>query len=848
MITPPSGSGFRLVRYFTVASLIAFVLVAAPLMYLGRMAGDFFANVLLEQEAFFERVQDSFAKKQRESAQRDLLTVHEADSVNLTRLFSNALWEKDFAPFVAKAQRVSDIHCRSMADVVDAGGKAVRPDQKKACFAEIGKSIMAFPEFRAIDARVYDTMKNSSVFKIKVYDLRGITVYSSEHGQIGEDQTANAGWQSALAGKPASALIHRDEFNGFDGVFENRDLIEIYLPVTTPESENIVGVLEVYSDVTSFLEQINSASNQIQKIAAENQLQLESAMATNAVAGGKNANLLLATVLGLLVLLYFALYLIVRHGQRTIDNQNIERERMEQALRESEARFRSLSELSSDWYWEQDEEFRFIDASSRVRDRLRNDPNLGKTLWELPVVGVSEERLATHRACLEGHRPFRKFEYAVRSRRGELTHVSASGEPIFDEQGAFKGYRGIGRDITASKQAEAARATLEAQKTEAIETLAGGIAREFNNAVATILGNVELARQDIGANPVALESLEEIHHAGTRSRDLVQQILAYSRKQPLQLVNQPIRPLVEEAVRLLRDNLPAGVELVTSIADVSARVLADSAQVQQVLLELCANSWHALHERVGRIELGLEEVTLDQAAVLNLPDLKPGAHVKLRVSDNGKGMDAATQMRIFEPFFTTKPAGQGTGLSLAAVHGIVKTHAGTITVHSAPGRGTTMQVYFPVAAAPQVEMHATPAKVETLRGRGQGQHVLYVDDDEPLVFLVTRMLDRLGYRTSGYHGARSALDAVRADPGSFDLVVTDFNMPGLTGLDVAQELARIRPDLPVVITSGHITDAMRADALQAGVRAFIYKPNTVDELCEAVARYAITQSANSCPC
>jgi len=398
-------------------------------------------------------------------------------------------------------------------------------------------------------------------------------------------------------------------------------------------------------------------------------------------------------------------------------------------------------------------------------------------------------------------------------------------------------WHGFITDITDRVAAEEVRAKLEeqlanAQKIEAIGTLAAGVAHDFNNIIGTIAGNTALAQQDVGPGHKALESLQEIEKAGLRARHLVQQILTFSRRQPLQLMNQPLRPLVEETVRLLRATLPAGVDLVASYADSSARVLADSTQVQQILLNLCTNSWHALHERSGRIEVGLEQVMLDAAAARDLPDLKPGAHLRLWVRDNGRGMDAATQKRIFEPFFTTKPVGQGTGLGLAAVHGIVKTHNAAITLESAPGRGTTFWVYFPVVAAPLGEAQGEHAPLASLRG--SGQHVLYLDDDESLVFLVMRMLNRLGYRTSGYLDARLALDAVRADPGSFDIAVTDFNMPGLSGLDVAMELARIRPDLPVVITSGYITDALRDDAQRVGVRALVDKPSTVDELCQVI--------------
>jgi PAS domain S-box-containing protein len=398
-------------------------------------------------------------------------------------------------------------------------------------------------------------------------------------------------------------------------------------------------------------------------------------------------------------------------------------------------------------------------------------------------------------------------------------------------------WHGFITDITDRVAAEESRQQLEdqlnnAQKIEAIGTLAAGVAHDFNNIIGTITGNAALARQDVGPGHKALESLDEIQKASQRGRNLVQQILAFSRRQPLQLVKQPLRPLVEESVRLLRSTLPAGIELVASYGGVSAWVLADSTQIQQILLNLCTNAWQALHERSGRIEVGLEEIMLDAAAVRGLPELKPGPHVRIRISDNGRGMDAAILKRIFDPFFTTKPPGQGTGLGLAAVQGIVKTHDGAIAVESAPGRGATFLVYFPAIAAPAGDAQAAPAAPDSLRGKGQ--RVLYVDDDESLVFLVMRMLNRLGYRTSGFQDARLALDAVRTDPGGYDIVVTDFNMPGLSGLDVALELARIRPDLPVVITSGYITDALRTDARRAGVRELVDKPNTVGELSQAI--------------
>ena len=267
----PPAARFRLVRYFTVVSLAAFLPAAAALLYLEYRQSDFFEQMHQEQSAFFKQMQAGIAQQYDADARADLLTVNEAGNVNVTRLIANVLWEKDFVPFVAKVQAIPVEHCRAIADITDAAGKSVQPREKKACYAGIGKDIMAFPDFRALDTKVFDMMKNSKVFKIKVYDLRGITVYSSERNQLGEDKLGNAGWISAVAGKPASELTHRDKFSAFEGEVTNRDLISSYLPLQAPGSEKIVAVFEVYSDVTKFIEQAGNTTAKISKLGAENQ-------------------------------------------------------------------------------------------------------------------------------------------------------------------------------------------------------------------------------------------------------------------------------------------------------------------------------------------------------------------------------------------------------------------------------------------------------------------------------------------------------------------------------------------------------------------------------------------------
>ncbi|NMG31378.1 ATP-binding protein [Aromatoleum evansii] len=328
---------FRLVRYFTLASLGMFGLVALSLIYFEREQSQFYKQTNDEQLAFFGDVQQSFAKQQEDAARRDLLTIHEAGNVNLTRLFANALWERDFAPFVAQVQAIDVTGCQAIADVTDDKGKKAAPPEKKACFADIGKRIMALPGFKAIDAKVFDSMKKSTVFKIKVFDLRGITVYSSEHAQIGEDKSFNAGWRSAaFDGVPKSELTHRGKFSAFEGVVENRDLIGSYLPVLEPGSSRIVGVFEVYSDVTPFLKQIQQTSGQIRSTATDNQKKLGEAAAANQDAVDATSYRQLATIAGLLLLLFAALLVIVRRAEKIIQQQEADRAHAHQQLAQSE--------------------------------------------------------------------------------------------------------------------------------------------------------------------------------------------------------------------------------------------------------------------------------------------------------------------------------------------------------------------------------------------------------------------------------------------------------------------------------------------------------------------------------
>ena len=405
-------------------------------------------------------------------------------------------------------------------------------------------------------------------------------------------------------------------------------------------------------------------------------------------------------------------------------------------------------------------------------------------------------------------------------------------------------------DISDRKEAEADLRRFEArlqevQKMQSVGTLAGGIAHDFNNILGAILGNVALARGDVGAGHPALSSLDEIHKSSVRARNLVQQILTFSRREPQQLLKLALQPVIAETHKLLFATLPAGVELVLTMTPQTVYMRADANQIQQVLMNLCTNAWQALPATGGRIEMGLDVVDIDPAQSRRLGDVAAGACAHLWVSDNGAGMDAVTRERIFEPFFTTKPVGQGTGLGLSVVHGIVRAHHGAISVDSAPDQGSRFHLYFPRVQpdlSPAEPVAPPPVDVQLVPGRGE--HVMYVDDDATMVIVASRLLERAGYRVSSCADARAAVDAVRAQPEAFDIVVTDFNMPEFSGLDVARAMALIRPDLPVVICSGYITEELREQARLAGVRSVLEKQNIFEALSGLVA---LTLTADSNP-
>jgi len=501
-----------------------------------------------------------------------------------------------------------------------------------------------------------------------------------------------------------------------------------------------------------------------------------------------------------------------------------------EVLRQSEERYRTLIEISPNGVAVvRDGILVFCNSSAvTIFGGSTIDQALGKSFEKFvhpDFIPITRERLAM--ALREGWVPPVEMSYLRLD--GTAFPVEVKSCPI-----TFEGRKSllvIFTDLTERKQAETEQRRLEtqlrqSQKMEAIGTLAGGIAHDFNNLIGAIVGNAELLRSDVPeTNLHARESISEILKASTRARDLVQSILTFSKPKSRERELVQIQPILTEVIRLLRRTLPATIEIESRLEPGSAAIHADPTQMHQVIMNLCTNAAHAMRSRTGLLEIELQTVQINEAMVRSNPQLREGRFVRVTIRDNGHGMDAATQERIFEPFFTTKGPGEGTGLGLSVVHGIVRSHHGSVTVESRIGVGTAFHLYFP---AIDVELVNTIPSIQTLE-RGAGEHLLLVDDEASLIVPTHRALESLGYRVTARQNPVEALATFQASPHLFHLVISDLTMPKMSGLQLSEEILRIRPGIPIVMISGY-SGFMENDAIrQVGVRAWLEKPfQTVD--------------------
>ncbi len=412
--------------------------------------------------------------------------------------------------------------------------------------------------------------------------------------------------------------------------------------------------------------------------------------------------------------------------------------------------------------------------------------------------------------------------------------------PVATEEGLFVLASVV--DITARKRADDERRRLQdelqqAQKLEAIGTLAGGIAHDFNNILFGITGYAELIGR--AKSPEAARAdLDELLKAAARGKQLIERILVFSRRQPAERRPFELGPAVAEAAKLLRATLSPAIEVRVAIHPQATRVLGDATSIHQVLMNLGTNAAHAMKSG-GLIEIGVEPRYLRDSVVRTHAGLHEGWYAVLSVRDTGEGMDDAVRARAFEPFFTTKPKGSGTGLGLSMVHTIVTSHEGVVDIESAPGRGTTVRCFFPA-------LGDTPAEEQSRAGdvpRGNGERVLLVEDEPSLAAMGRRRLEALGYRATVVSEPVRALETFRAAPGDFDLVLSDYLMPGMVGIDLAREIHNVRPDVPIVMLTGFIEDLPDETIRAAGIRKLVAKPATLSELGEALREVLAARNA-----
>ncbi|HUB87203.1 MAG TPA: PAS domain S-box protein [Verrucomicrobiae bacterium] len=508
-----------------------------------------------------------------------------------------------------------------------------------------------------------------------------------------------------------------------------------------------------------------------------------------------------------------------------------ERKHAEEELRRREEHFRSLIEYASDLITLVDEQgvIHFQSQSVERVLNLKAEKMIGRNLSEFVHPDDLPRLTAMVRRALANPEAPVSLECRARHRDGSWHLFAAVGCCLPHDAG---GKRVVfnSRDITANRNLE--QQLLQAQKMEAIGTLAGGIAHDFNNMLAGILGSVELVREDLPPNHPSQEYVQSIVTAAQRARELVQQILTFSRRQESEKRVLPLQPVVGECIKLLRSTIPAMVKITHHVESQCPPVLADPTQIHQVIMNICTNAWHALPETGGHIDISLRAAEVDAAMTMRHRELRPGSYARLTVTDNGQGMDVATRERIFEPFFTTKPASKGSGLGLSVVHGIIKSHRGTILVESEPGRGTTFQIYLPARLAGRKET-SSPAQAIP---HGHGERILFVDDELIVGRAAEEFLKRLGYVVTRCEQSEDALKRFRQSPREFDLIITDWAMPGMSGTELVSAMREVRPDIPMLLMSGFVGALLEQTAKTMGIGEVLVKPVNPELLAQAVAQ------------
>ena len=508
-------------------------------------------------------------------------------------------------------------------------------------------------------------------------------------------------------------------------------------------------------------------------------------------------------------------------------------------LRKSEEKYRGIFENALEGIFQNSVSGRILSANPAMAHILGYDSpeelistmnNIKNQLFVNPDIGRELVRIMWNQRIVSG------VEAQVYRKDRVKIWISISARMVCDDGGKPVFIEGAFTDISRRKRAEEEKLQLEsrltqAQKMESIGTLAGGIAHDFNNILSAIIGFTELAMIDIESTEKVQKALKQVYKAGIRAKELVKQILTFSRMTETDFSPISLKHIINESLKMLRSVIPSTIEIKSSIT-VEGLVMSDATQIHQIMMNLCTNAVHAMEEKGGILEVGLQEVAIDNIEDFNDPDLSPGPYIMLSIRDTGTGITPDVMKRMFEPYFTTKEAGRGTGLGLSVIHGIVKSHNGAILCKSTPQKGTLFEVYLPKLETDQTTLEA-PEK----RGLPSGhERILFVDDELNLANLAVDMLSRMGYQVVAKTSSVEALALFRDDPKGFDLVITDMTMPGMTGDRLTLELISIRHDIPVILCTGYHEHLSEIKANAKGIKEFIMKPFDMRTLTETIRK------------
>ena len=504
-----------------------------------------------------------------------------------------------------------------------------------------------------------------------------------------------------------------------------------------------------------------------------------------------------------------------------------ERIRTEEALKEREKRFRSIIENTEAGYFfiDQDGCFQDVNYAWLTMHHYTSSEEVIGQHFSLTQIDSDMEAANKNVKRLLGGEPLPAGEFSRRCKDGSIGYHTFTVNPVV-QGGEIIGLEGFIIDITNKKELEAH--LRQAHKMEAIGTLAGGIAHDFNNILGIILGNTELAMDDVPEwNPARL-NLEEVRTACLRAKDVVRQLLSFARKTDQERKPVNINSIITGALKLLRSSIASSIEIRSNIPKGSQTILADPTQINQVMINLCTNAAHAMEKDGGVLEISLDSMTLDESTAQSY-ELSPGRYVKLTVNDTGHGIDPEIKNRIFDPYFTTREVGKGSGMGLAVVHGIVTNHDGAISVDSEVGKGTSFSIFFPISEREPVPEPTVDEDLPTGKER-----ILFVDDEESIVKMGNQRLERLGYKVESTTSPIEAVDLFRSKPDQFDLVITDLTMPKMTGDKLVKEILNIRPDVPIIICTGFRKKMDGEKAREIGAAGYLEKPHNKHDLARMV--------------